>query len=461
MSTDEQKTPELNKKDWVEVHRQGQWHTNYEQETIKSYLEISDYRDIVFAQERVSHIEGLYIRFSLDDFLKENGFKIEKIVDLSHDGEYPASFSNIEYSHKQYKSCFYMGAYFLSKGEHKYMFDIDYGNNVSIFKVSSHAKADPSGQKILQDLVAYSAKNNFLKGQKIDPKCNFISFERKYSWDDLILDKETKAEIRRNLYNVLANTDVYEKNNLTIKRGLIFHGPPGTGKTLLGKILCNAVDWTFIWVTPRHLDDSRDVTRIVGMARDLSPTILFLEDIDLVGADRNENRNLGLLGELMNQLDGMQENRNIITIATTNNVEALEKALLKRPGRFDRVIEFGEPKAESILEMLKLFAKGVNLDPAIDFTKMAETLNGLTGAQVRELVNLSVLYAIDEKSYDEGKILTVKAKHFDRALPSVRKKDFKSVGFASSSGVVSDGCPDDDDYPPELDENWPDIGRHD
>jgi cell division protease FtsH len=456
---DEAKTPDLSKQDWIDVERQGEWHTNYEQVTINKYLGVTDYRDMTFSQERVSHVEGLYVRYSLDDFLKENGFTIEKVVDLNHDGEYPSSFSNIEYAHKKFRSCLYMGSYMLSKGESRYIFDIDYGTNVTIFKISSHATANPSGQQILADLIAYSGKNNFLKGQKIDPKCNFISFDRAYSWHDLILDKQTKTEVRQNLYNILANTEVYRKNKLTMKRGLIFHGPPGTGKTLLGKILCNVVDWTFIWVTPRHLEDSRDVTRIVGMARDLAPAILFLEDIDLVGADRNENRNLGTLAELMNQLDGIQENRDIITIATTNNVEALEKALLKRPGRFDRVIKFGEPVKDVIVDMLKSFAKDVNLAEDVSFDKMADDLNGLTGAQVRELVNLAVLYAIDTKSFDEQtKILTVKPSHFEKALPSVRKKDFKSLGFTGRGGDGDSAeTADPDDFPcPDMDE-WPDI----
>lgn len=442
----EKQTGDFQKEDWIEIRRKGTWHTNYEQQATITYLGVEDYRGLVSSQERVSIVEGLYVRFSLDEFFKENGYTLEKAADLGHEGDYPPSYSNIEYAFGKFKSCLYMGCYFLEKDGFRYIFDIDHGTDFTQFRISSRKDALVGGQAILQDLIAYSKKNNFLKGQKIDAKCKFISFDRTYSWDDLILDEVRKDDVRRNLANIIEYSDVYEKNGLTIKRGLIFHGPPGTGKTLLGKILCNLVDWTFVWVTPRHLETARDVTRIVSMCRDLSPSILFLEDIDLFGGNRNQNSNVGVLGELMNQLDGIQENKNVITIATTNDVTVLEKALLKRPGRFDRVIEFGEPKDESIVKMLKLFAKGVNLDADVNFDTLAKSLNGLTGAQVRELVNLAILYAIDTKSYNEDKILSVKTSHFEQALPAVKKKDFKAVGFAV--GNKSDD--DDDPFPPDF-----------
>ena len=792
------KTSDFVKEDWIDIRRKGTWHTNYEQQAIIQYLGVDDYRSMIFAQERVSVIEGLYIRFSLDGFLKERGFKIEKAADLGHEGDYPPSYSNIEYEYQKYKSCLYVGCYFIEKDGFRYILDIDHGPDYTIFKLSSRKDSPITGQSILADLLVYSKKSNFLKGQKMDAKCKFISFDRKYSWDDLVLDENHKDEIRRNLANIIEHSDIYEKNGLTIKRGLIFYGNPGchakgtkilmydgtiknvedivvsdklmgsdstprqvlalsrgrdqmlkviptkgeefvvnshhifhlqpsgnnigircplnlsgnqllnnisqcirekfklkrigvdfskkeisippyilglwlgdgtststdltihdndvdiitewikygeslqlstrtsrarknancqtyhlhsnfgrgrshhnkfltflksynlignkhipfdyltsskkdrlellaglidtdgtlvtkcdvrgtrekrgvgfsittefehladqivflcrslgfaaykstgkkgcyvgkkkvfegtyyfvsisgdcfsvplrlkrkhcsprksskdvlrsgfrlellpeddyygfaldkdhlyltadftihhnTGKTLLGKILCNVIDWTFVWVTPRHLQDARDVTRIVSMCRDLSPTILFLEDIDLFGGNRHNNSNVGVLGELMNQLDGIQENRNIITIATTNNVEVLEKALLKRPGRFDRVIEFTEPKGNNIVQMLKLFSKGVNLDPDVNFDILAKSLQGLTGAQIKELVSLAILYAIDVKSYNENKVLFVKISHFQQALPSVKKKDYKSVGFTSRHD-------DDDDLP--------------
>lgn len=446
MANEDVKTDSLNKQDWIDVEREGKWHTNFEQRVIKDFLGVEDHRGIVFAQERVSIVDGLYVRFSLDSFIKDRGITIEKSSDIGHDGEYAPSFSNIEYAYQKYRSCLYMGSYFLKLNGTTYVLDIDHGSDSTIFRLSSNRNASPSAQEVIADLIAYSRQNNFLKGQKIDARCKFISFDHKYDWDDLVLDKKRKKEVRQNLANLIEHIDIYEKNKLSIKRGLIFHGPPGTGKTLLGKILCNSVDWTFIWVTPRHMEDARDVTRIVSMARDLSPSILFLEDIDLFGGDRSQNSNVRVLGELMNQLDGIQENKNVITIATTNNLEILEKALLKRPGRFDRVIEFGEPKPEIIVDMLKLFSKGLNLDADVDLESLAKDLKGLTGAQVRELVNLAVIYAIDRKSYGDDKILHVKTEHFMGALPSVKKKDFKGVGFqGKDDDEDEDSCPDFDD----------------
>ena len=221
--------------------------------------------------------------------------------------------------------------------------------------------------------------------------------------------------------------------------------------TLLGKILCSTVDWTFVWVTPKFLQDSRDVSRIVSLCRELSPSIMFLEDMDLYGGTRESNRDLGVLGELMNALDGIEENNNIITIATTNDKDKLEKALLSRPGRFDKVIEFVAPNSDSRLRMLRLFTKDILLEKEVNLKKLAVYLKELTGAQLRELVNLAVLYAIDNKSLTAEDKIILKASHLKQALPSVQKKDFKSIaGFSSSeSGVPETENPwydEDDDY---------------
>lgn len=420
---------DLTKRDLVEIRRYGSWDTNYEQFVTKTHLKADRFEDIVYVQENVSPIDTLYVRYSLDKFLEENGFTIDKSCDIGHDGDYAASFSNIEYDHKKYKRCLASGAYFLTCAGDQYILTVNPYPEYTKFSFSNHKSAAKQGQDVLKDLLAYSRKNNFLHGKKIDGDCKFVALDTRYTWDDLILDDEQRESVRKNLFNLIEHSDIYAKNNIVIKRGLIFKGPPGTGKTLLAKILCNTVPWTLVWVTPGHLEESRDIRRIVGMCRDLSPSILFLEDIDLYGGTRSSNNKTSLLGELMNQLDGLEENKNVITIATTNDVETLEQALLKRPGRFDKVIEFGQPNAKSRLKMLQLFSKDITLADDIDLEAIAGNLDKFTGAQVRELVSMACLCALDAKSYGDDLKLIVKKQHFDEAQGTVKNKDYKSVGF--------------------------------
>jgi ATP-dependent 26S proteasome regulatory subunit len=248
---------------------------------------------------------------------------------------------------------------------------------------------------------------------------------------------------------LIDSREIYKKNGLFIKRGVILSGSPGTGKSLLFKILCNQIDWTMIWTTPKHLVQAKNVATIVEMAKALSPTIILLEDLDLYAADRSSNGNPALLGELMNQLDGVQDNTDVITIATTNNKEVLEKALLDRPGRFDICIDFPLPDVEERLQMIKTFSNGL-LDESLSYLEViAKEFSKKTGAQVRELVNMSIIFALDEKSYDENQKLLVKEEHLRKAMKAVEGKDFTKVtGFnvGASSPIGSrleDICFDD------------------
>ena len=174
----------------------------------------------------------------------------------------------------------------------------------------------------------------FLKGKKIDPNCNFVKFNRKFTWDDLILAEKTKIEIQMNLKNLIEYSEIYKSNGLSVRRGLILSGPPGVGKTVLAKILCNQIDWTFLWCTSKNLENAKRVSQIVNLARDLSPTVLFLEDIDLFGGSRESNHNPMMLGEILNCLDGLEENTDIIVIGSTNNKDVLEAALVSSSRSF-------------------------------------------------------------------------------------------------------------------------------
>lgn len=427
-------TKDFNKSDWADSIREGNWRSDYSQEIYKMYLNVKNDSEILYANQSVSFANSLILRYSLDDFFKSKNLILEKMCDLSHDSEYPASFSNIEYEQKKYKSCISSGSCFIKgKDGELFILKIENRHEDVLFSCASTTTAKLNSQQLIDALIEYASTHNFLKGKKIDASCNFIYFDRPYTWDDLVLSDELKKEVRQNLSNLIEYRSIYAANNLVVKRGLIFSGPPGTGKSLLGKILCQTIDWSFVWVTSKHISRPQDVARIIGVCRDLAPTVLFLEDVDLFAGNRDQNADNSILGELMNQLDGIQENKDIITIATTNKPDSVEKALIDRPGRFDKVIEFKQPDDLVRKSLITYFTKNLTIDPSVNIDDLVNLTHGFVGAQLREFVNFAVINAIDNKDYDKDKKLVLQKKHFKAAVKSAKKKDFSRVGFTNSS----------------------------
>lgn len=437
-------TQDINEQEWTKILRESNWHRDYEQEMFKRFLKADNLGEVNFSDYRCSEAGSLVFRYCITEFFDEQGLTVERVIQTGNDGEYAPGFSNVEYDTDKYKSCLLNGVYFISKGDDRFIFSLEQLHEGYLFKVASNKNQAWTSARLIEQFLEYGRNHNFLKGKKIDAACNFIKFDRDYTWDDLILTPSLKDEIRQNLSNLIDFRHVYQANNLSIKRGLIFSGPPGCGKSTLGKILCKNISWTFIWVTPKYLLHPKHIASIVDLAKELSPSVLFLEDIDLYGGQRETNSNVALLGELMNQLDGIQENKDIITLATTNKPDIMEKALIDRPGRFDKVLKFDKPDTECRERMLTTFAKGIHLDN-IDMAKVAKLTDKLTGAHLKELVNLAVIHAIDSKSYDpDTHVILLKKEHMKEALKSVKAKDFgKAIGITSEDD--DEGCCEDDD----------------
>lgn len=195
------------------------------------------------------------------------------------------------------------------------------------------------------------------------------------TWDDIVIDPETKKII-------VQQTKMFQTTGKRSKRGILIHGEPGNGKTLLGKILAHTLDCHCFYITSQTFDTgaAKQLSMLFELARLLKPSILFFEDIDLiVGKKREENAYKGFLGELLNQLDGPQRNEQMLVMATTNDITALDDALANRPGRFDVKIEFGNPNETNRSALLSRLITVKNLDPYVELT------NGLSCAQVNEV----------------------------------------------------------------------------
>ena len=237
----------------------------------------------------------------------------------------------------------------------------------SILQLTSPASTRELTFKMMADIENLVERNNSLKGHKLDASGAFIKQEHAYDWECIFADPKLITMIRRNTQGFLEKLDDYRRLGLPTHRGVLLHGPPGSGKTLIGKVLCSQLRYTFIWARPGHLSHSpfnpSGLTHIFEMARDLGPSLLFLEDLDLFAPRRGHGSYENIvLADLMNLLDGLTENQGLVVVATTNDLETIEPALKNRPSRFDCIIEVPEITDDIRRRYLRTFlsARGIN-----------------------------------------------------------------------------------------------------
>lgn len=251
-------------------------------------------------------------------------------------------------------------------------------------KIVTNADEIDIATQLKKDIDNWMKENNYLKNKKIDGNGKFLDVA-KFSWDDIVIDADIKDQIFDDVVGFLNYKDLYEKNGLPFKRGLILYGKPGCGKTLLGKVIANEIDTTFIWLTSAQVSNPKVIRSVFALARELSPCVLFFEDIDMYTVGRHVGSFSPLVGELLAQMDGMEENNGIITIATTNRLDVIEGALATRPSRFDRRFNLDNmtPETRRKMVMVKL---GIAKLIGITVDEIASMLDGLNGSFIQEVI---------------------------------------------------------------------------
>ena len=233
-----------------------------------------------------------------------------------------------------------------------------------------------------------------LKNQIINNKWEYVA-PSDVSLSDVVLSDDSRTLLQRNVLSFLRNSADFAERGLSRSRGLLLYGRPGTGKTMTCEAIINQVDCTVIVVSNDTVDNVREIKEIYELAEKLAPSLMVIEDIDTLGGlDRRDGHNHPLLGELLASLNGVGATGNVVTVATTNYPEHLDRALADRPGRFDIRVEFPMPNLDlrrAILsKYLKQFeTKGIKMD------RLARETEGLTGAYLREVVTNAYLMALE------------------------------------------------------------------
>ncbi len=222
------------------------------------------------------------------------------------------------------------------------------------------------------------------------------------SAEELVLPQRVIDPIERHVLGIAGTRERLRSSRQHIKRGLLLHGPPGTGKTHTVRYLMSRTpDHTVILLTGGGLHMIRPA---VGLARVLQPCIVVCEDVDLVAQDRGAYpaQNNPALFEMLNVIDGIEEDADVAFILTTNRADLLEPALAARPGRVDLALEIPLPDAESRRRLLGLYGRGLSLDMQ-DLDSVIERTDGVTASCIKELMRKSALIAALD-SLGEGAI---------------------------------------------------------
>ncbi len=221
---------------------------------------------------------------------------------------------------------------------------------------------------------------------------------------------------------------------LSAKKGLLFYGPPGTGKTLTVRYLAGALEGhTTLLVTAEQLGL---LGEYMTLARLLQPTIVVLEDVDLIARERSELRSPcqeSLLNRLLNEMDGLKEDADVLFILTTNRPEALEAALASRPGRVDQAIEFPLPDEEGREKLVRLYSAGVELEEGV-VGRVVERTGLVSAAFIKELMRRTLQYHLER-----GGPGRVEWEDVERALDKMLFKggslNLKLLGAEGANGV--------------------------
>ena len=344
-----------------------------------------------------------FMAFGLSDLLSRGG----------HPGgfaltEGPVDYVNYHLAEDRILSCFQFGIYLIDEEERRLVVFVggpsEHGPRQKL-RVEVVAPRPADGQGFLAELTNTMARLNVYRGHIISlspgqfgpgPQ-TLIAFHTlpSVARDDVILPEGVMERIERHTIVFAQHAERLRSAGRSLKRGLLLYGPPGVGKTLTVMYLSESMPGrTVLLTTGAGMGLLRPV---VQLARKLVPSMVVLEDVDLIAEERGMpfGHTGPLLFELLNEMDGLRDDSDIIFVLTTNRPDILEPALAARPGRIDLAVELPLPDATGRRRLLELYARGLELQD-IDLDSIVRRIEGATPAYIKELLRKAAVLAAEE-----------------------------------------------------------------
>lgn len=281
-----------------------------------------------------------------------------------------------------------------------------------------------------QDRVAVDNSLNVVKiiSDEIDSRARMMQVTESpdVTYNDIGGVDEQLTEVREAIEKPLTEPELFENVGITPPNGVLLHGPPGTGKTLIAKAVANRTNASFIRLSGSDLarkfigEGAQLVRDLFKAAREEQPCVVFIDEIDAIASERVDSKTSGdaevqrTLMQLLNELDGFEDRGDVSIIAATNRVDMLDEAIL-RPGRFDRLIEVGEPDVDGRKQIFQIHTREMAISDDIDVEKLAEMTPDATGAEIKSICTEAGMQAIRDSRN------TVTNKDFEEAYSKLEE----------------------------------------
>jgi ATPase family associated with various cellular activities (AAA) len=330
--------------------------------------------------------------------------------------EGPVQYRTVELANDNSMSCVERGLYLISSGKDRIAFLLSartmaYEEGVEMEVLASERAF---GEQFLAEIKALANEHSVYRNHILTVSARHdnlsVSFHKlsPVAKTSLILPREILQRIEKHAMQFSQHSEMLRAAGMHLKRGILLHGVPGTGKSLTLKYLIGEMNQrtTFLVYGP----GISGIKAVFDLAASLQPATVIIEDVDLIGEERSKNPHNQLLFELLNAMDGLNDDVDILCLLTTNRPEMLEPALAARPGRIDQAILIPLPDDDCRRRLFALYAGGLTLEVK-DIDKYVGKTKGASAAFIRELLRKAALTALQETNQ-----LTVTDLHLDDAL---------------------------------------------
>lgn len=315
----------------------------------------------------------------------------------------------------------------------------------------SHAIVDAAGGDMYVPILSFVDKEQLelgasvlLHGRRhaivgvlqndVDPLVSVMKIEKAPTdtWADIGGLEEQIQEIKEAVELPLTHPEIYDDIGIKPPKGCILYGPPGTGKTMLARAVASSTNATFLRMVGSELiqkysgEGPKLVRELFRVAEEMSPSIVFIDEIDAVGTKRYDTESSGrkeiqrTMLELLTQLDGFDTNSDVKVILATNRIETLDPALI-RPGRIDRKIELPAPDEKTKRRILEIHTGKMSLAEDVKLTELVASKDDMSGADIKAMCTEAGLLALRDRR------MKVCQEDFVKAKENIQYKKDKGI----------------------------------